>query len=261
MGLTELARERKGYALFACALAVLAAAVHPWDGDLSAALYRDAGLQADEGVRSAAMALGFFGKGDVAVFLAGLAGVCGMRRKATAALLALIICVCMVFPLKGIAQRERPRGSSNASFPSADVATATATAFTLAAESALAAPVAGALAASVAVSRVYFGAHYPADVLAGMAIGVLAAALALSAAKARNLKLPFWLFALAVAALTLTGILPHLLGRKLIPTRFGFEIQSFLPVFWPAVALFAGLAHLRLARLAGFKPAGYRRLL
>lgn len=88
---------------------------------------------------------------------------------------------------KGLARRTRPetggiplirrlrRAPITTSFPSGHSASAAAFATAVALEApALAAPV-SALAAGVAASRVVTGAHYPSDVLAGMAIGAAAA--------------------------------------------------------------------------------------
>lgn len=243
--------------LWAIGLLVAAVAVHPWDAELSAALYRNPELRADPELMRLATVLGFFGKGDVGVFLAGLAGVCGLRQKATAALLAMVLCVCMVFPLKALVMRERPRGASNASFPSADVATASAVAFTLAAGAVPATAAAGALVASVAVSRVYFGAHYPADALTGMALGILASLVASTLCTSRRWRLGLGFFMLATGVCMVIGVLPHVLGGKVIPTRFGFEMQEFLPIFWPFLLFAAAWRHLVLLSRSAFNRRNY----
>lgn len=63
-----------------------------------------------------------FGKGDVLVLLAFVIGLCGYRRYATSIMLALIITVILVWPLKIIVGRERPNKSDSYSFPSGDSA-------------------------------------------------------------------------------------------------------------------------------------------
>lgn len=118
---------------------------------------------------------------------AGLAATGGRtgRRAAARGMLTLATTSAIVnLPAKLLARRARPvidvvpevrrlaRLPASTSFPSGHAASAAAFATGVAIEQPrLAAPV-GALAAAVAVSRVYTGVHYPGDVLAGAAIGM-----------------------------------------------------------------------------------------
>jgi undecaprenyl-diphosphatase len=66
------------------------------------------------------------------------------------------------------------------SFPSGHAAAAGAAAVVLATQGGAAALGAWTLAVAIAVSRVYLGAHYPFDVMAGATLGILAGRLALA---------------------------------------------------------------------------------
>ena len=89
-------------------------------------------------------------------------------------------------PLRRVARRV-PKSSS---FPSGHSASAAAFAVGVAVEApVLAAPV-GVLAAAVAFSRVYSGAHFPGDVLAGAALGAGIAAAGVAAVPAHSAALP-----------------------------------------------------------------------
>jgi len=72
--------------------------------------------------------------------------------------------------------RRLPRELTTFSFPSGHSASAAAFAAGVAVDAPVAAVPVGALAAAVAFSRVYVGAHYPSDVAAGVALGIGAAA-------------------------------------------------------------------------------------
>jgi 4-amino-4-deoxy-L-arabinose transferase-like glycosyltransferase/membrane-associated phospholipid phosphatase len=119
-----------------------------------------------------------FGKGDVIlVIIAGL-GICGLRKRAAHIILALLIMSVLIWPFKLGVGRERPGYKNSHSFPSGDAATAAAFCMPLVTASPWSAPIAIVLNAGVATGRVYDGRHYPSDVLAGIAFGIIASAIA-----------------------------------------------------------------------------------
>jgi undecaprenyl-diphosphatase len=111
----------------------------------------------------------------------------------TALVAATVWCADLVtLGLKDLVGRKRPyetvlepepllRADIGQSFPSGHAATSFAGAVLLAYFFPRLAPAFLALAALVAFSRVYVGAHYPADVLAGAAVGTLVAFLVIAA--------------------------------------------------------------------------------
>jgi 4-amino-4-deoxy-L-arabinose transferase-like glycosyltransferase/membrane-associated phospholipid phosphatase len=119
-----------------------------------------------------------FGKGDVILVIVAGLGICGFRKRAAHILLALLIMSALIWPLKMSVGRERPGYKNTHSFPSGDAATAAAFCLPLVSASPWGAPVALLLNAGVATGRVYDGRHYPSDVLAGMAFGIIASSLA-----------------------------------------------------------------------------------
>lgn len=132
----------------------------------------------------------------IAGVLAALGGQRGRRAGLRGVLSVAVTSALVNGPLKLVWKRERPlirrRGGpliplpGSFSFPSGHAASAFA--FTVGAGSemrSLAVPV-GALAAIVAYSRVHNGVHYPADVLAGAAIGASVAIVLRSAVPARQ---------------------------------------------------------------------------
>ncbi|MGH3000137.1 MAG: phosphatase PAP2 family protein, partial [Gaiellaceae bacterium] len=95
--------------------------------------------------------------------------------------------------LKAAVGSHRPHGYDplvavphSASFPSGHAATSFACATVLSALAPRAAPGFVALAAAIAYSRLYVGVHWPLDVVAGAALGVLTALLLLGAVRRRS---------------------------------------------------------------------------
>lgn len=119
-----------------------------------------------------------FGKGDVALVIIAALGICGAKKRATHIILALLIMTVLIYPFKWGVGRERPGYKNTHSFPSGDAATAAALCMPLLTVSPWAPPIAIILNAGVATGRVYDGRHYPSDVLAGIAFGILASTIA-----------------------------------------------------------------------------------
>lgn len=162
---------------------------------------------------------------------------------------ALILVTLAVWPLKIVTSRPRPRESQtvmaqenaameldrNKSFPSGDTATAFAVA---AAVVPFLHPVAGGvlfiLAGGIAALRVFSLAHYPSDVLAGAALGLLAGLLAPRAIRMLNwdwkeLREKKWKF-IALPVLIVLPVLTGLFEKK-------NYIFDFLQTYWFVVLL------------------------
>lgn len=119
-----------------------------------------------------------FGKGDVILVLIAGLGWAGYRRRAWQILVALVIMSMLIWPVKVGVGRERPRFINNQSFPSGDAATAAVFCVPLLTASPATLPLAVAITGGVMTGRVYDGRHFPSDVLAGAAFGIIAGALA-----------------------------------------------------------------------------------
>jgi diacylglycerol kinase family enzyme/membrane-associated phospholipid phosphatase len=132
---------------------------------------------------------------DHGVLWFGLAGAVALtgttgRRAATRGLASLAVASALANgPAKYLIRRQRPvldavpvlrlltEQPGTTSFPSGHSASAAAFATGVSLESPALAPLVGALAAGVAYGRIHTGVHYPADVVAGLALGVGAAML------------------------------------------------------------------------------------
>jgi undecaprenyl-diphosphatase len=93
----------------------------------------------------------------------------------------------------GVLARRRVPMPTSTSFPSGHSASAAAFAVAVGSKVPAAAVPLGALAGAVGYSRVHTGVHYPADVAAGMAIGVLSAGAVLAADRRRTARRAGWL--------------------------------------------------------------------
>ena len=121
-----------------------------------------------------------FGKCDVVILIAACLGLAGARRQAAHIILALLVMTVLIWPFKIGVGRERPNFTNTHSFPSGDAAAAAVFCVPLMTASPWTAPLAAVITGGVAVGRVYDGRHYPSDVLAGAAFGLLASAIAMA---------------------------------------------------------------------------------
>jgi membrane-associated phospholipid phosphatase len=120
----------------------------------------------------------------ISLLLAGAGGRFGRRAALRGLVSILITSLVTNLPLKFLARRRRPdlrafphipnlrRLPRSSSFPSGHSASAAAFTTGAALEFPEAAVPIGLVASAVGYSRVYSGVHYPADVLAGAAVGV-----------------------------------------------------------------------------------------
>ena len=183
--------NKSAYIYFSCSTALAVCAFVAWWSD---AAWSDAirswawlGVKHDP-TWELMNAVRAFGKGEVLVCLALFAGAMGLRKMAWRALLALLIVMVVTTSLKVSVGRSRPNAEpgitshfsrERQSFPSGDSAAAAALFGSLASGSPVWLVPAAAGAAAVALMRMHDGAHYPSDVLAGLAIGFAAAGAAL----------------------------------------------------------------------------------
>ncbi len=226
---TQLYRVRY-LLLTALMMGLVALAVFPWDHQIIGTLRLDWRLNDNLKIAELVRIVKMFGKGDVLVFLALLLGACGLRRRAVEILVALVLVAVLVWPLKVGVGRERPRGGSYVSFPSGDAASAAACAVPLGAETAWVMPVAGVLVAAVAAGRVLDNAHYPSDVCAGIAIGLLAGALSLLFWRGRRFGgIRSWHFLVLAGLMLAVRLLTILWSGK--SREFGVFLEVLGPVF------------------------------
>ncbi len=166
------------------------------------------------------------GKGDVLVCLALFAGALGLRSTAWRILAALLMVMMVVSPLKVAVGRERPNADAAVtsrfsrdcqSFPSGDTAATGACFAAIALWSSPWMMPAAAGAVAVGLMRVHDGAHYPSDVLAGLAIGFAAAGAAgllqMRHFRRFNMIRPSW-FAVIFVVYFIAFLVPCLIKHK-----------------------------------------------
>ena len=197
-----------GYLLTAAIILAAAVVIYPYDSSIYQVLrtfsHRVGKAHA---VQELLNLFRCFGKGDVVLLIAAGLGLAGARRKSLHILLALLVMTLMIWPFKLAVARERPGFVNTHSFPSGDAATAAVFCVPLLTASPWTAPLAAVITGGVAVGRVYDGRHFPSDVLAGIAFGLLAGAAATAILRRWSFKPPRkWFLAGAVIMLAFAGI-------------------------------------------------------
>lgn len=193
----------------------------------------------------------------------------GRPRPATVALIALVLVMLVVLPVKQVVRRPRPHHVTVAgaptgpppghsySFPSGD----TASAFAVAGALTACLPVAGGVlllvgAGGIGLLRVTMQAHFPSDVCAGAAVGLLCAWVVLEFSR-RRLTMdwwrahPWWRPAVGLAAAALLPIAQ--MSERINP------MGIFLGTYGFAVAVWGGIGAwqcLRAQRHDGQSSAG-----
>ncbi len=182
------------------------------------------------------------GKGDVLLFVVLVLGACGLRRRAQTIALALLLSVVMIWPVKLVVGRERPHGGGySTSFPSGDTTAVAAFAAPLAGGPPGAVAVAGVAVVIVGALRVGDGAHYPSDVLAGAAFGLLAGLLAQRLHRRWRFQFRRGHFALACIGLTAFSLAASLAGKG------GRDMLNFLAAFGPGLLLCLAARRMRIS--------------
>ena len=183
-----------------------------------------------------------FGKAEILFVLGFLLAIHRRKHVAVSACIAVLLAGLIVTPMKFIVARPRPDGSNKMSFPSGD--TASLTGFLVPIASAIPAMTPVALAGVIAVGavRVSNGFHFPSDVLAGVAIGIVAGAISLSMKsllkpRVRRFLRRSW-FAVALGIFFIIYLLVPSVGN----------FRTFFSIFGPSVVLLGAAPFLR-ARL------------
>jgi 4-amino-4-deoxy-L-arabinose transferase-like glycosyltransferase/membrane-associated phospholipid phosphatase len=187
----------------------------------------------------AAQPVKLFGKGDILFLLGLVLAIYRRKQVAAAACIAALIAGLIVVPTKSLVGRERPNGRDTRSFPSGDAAAVAAFAVPVAAAFPAAIPVVVLGTAAIGTARVATGFHFPSDILAGMAIGVLAGALVLYLRITLNARLRRFLRRSFIAAGLGLFVLIHLLFSS------DGNVRQFLLIFGPALGLVALAPFLR----------------
>jgi undecaprenyl-diphosphatase len=175
----------------------------------------------------------FFGKGDILFLLGLVLAIHRWKEVAVWACLAMLIAGVIVAPMKPAFGRVRPYGKDARSFPSGDAAAVTAFLVPVAVAFPATRPLAVAGIAAIGTMRIIYGNHFPSDVFAGIAIGILAAAIAAS------LKIPIMKRIRRHLRRSWLAVFLILLPFIRIAFGGGRDMKQFLTIFGPAVALLA----------------------
>jgi 4-amino-4-deoxy-L-arabinose transferase-like glycosyltransferase/membrane-associated phospholipid phosphatase len=221
---------------FAAVFGLLALLVWPLDqtvGQLLRLSGRDHRDQVSLLFWHAAQPVKLFGKGDVLIFLGLVLGLYRRKQVAVAACIALLIAGLIVYPTKVLVERERPSSQDAKSFPSGDAAAVAAFVVPVVTAIPAAIPVGAVGIAAIGIARVAAGHHFPSDILAGIAIGLLSGALVLYLNVSLNARMRCFLrrswFAAALGLFALIRL----------PMSSGGDVRQFLLIFGPALVLVA----------------------
>lgn len=244
----------------AVAVGLLALLVWPFDQTLSSLLRLSGREQGSLLLWHAAQPVKLFGKGDVLIILGLVLAIYRWKQVAAAACIAMLIAGLIVAPTKALVERQRPSGRDARSFPSGDAAAVAA--FVVPVVSAFPAAIPAAVVGIVAIgtARIATGFHFPSDILAGIAIGILSGAFVLYLNISLNARIRRFLRRRWFAAALGLFILIRL------PMASGSDVRQFLLIFGPALVLAAVAPFLR-ARLRTSRRAvelhrkGYARVL
>ena len=243
---SDVKKTRSRRTVYLCGLAVavglLALLVWPFDQTLSSLLRLSGREQGSLLLWHAAQPVKLFGKGDVLIILGLVLAIYRWKQVAAAACIAMLIAGLIVAPTKALVERQRPSGRDARSFPSGDAAGVAA--FVVPVVSAFPAAIPAAVVGLVAIgtARMATGFHFPSDILAGIAIGILSGVFVLYLKISLNARIRRFLRRRWFAAALGLFILIRL------PMASGSDVRQFLLIFGPALVLAAVAPFLR-ARL------------
>jgi 4-amino-4-deoxy-L-arabinose transferase-like glycosyltransferase/membrane-associated phospholipid phosphatase len=242
-----------------CGLAVLfgllALLVWRFDQTVSSSLHLSESDQVSFLFWHAAQPVKLFGKGDILFLLGLILAIYRRKQVAAAACIAALVAGLIVVPTKSLVGRERPNGRDTRSFPSGDAAAVAAFAVPVATAFPGAIPVVVIGTAAIGTARVATGFHFPSDILAGIAIGILSGALVLYLNVSLNARMRRLLRRTWLAAVMGFFILVHLVVPK------STNVSQFLFIFGPALGLVALAPFLRALlhrRRRADSPSRYR---
>ena len=173
------------YYILAIILFICAVIIYPWDHQYKEFITTHRFL--DIGSLDVFLDLiKVFGNGGIVAVLALIFAAYGYRKLAYRIAVSLIVMGIIVNILKPTVGRERPNERNHHSFPSGDTATAAAFFPPMAADSSFFIPATVILAPAVGFLRTYDNWHWLSDVVAGMAVGFLAAGFSLYFCEKKN---------------------------------------------------------------------------